>query len=539
MLSARLFPFRPSLTSLAASSSHHTSHLHQSGSLRAYATTPTDSKGSGKQSPTDSPEGEKATKHDASHANPRPDHQGAVGAARDEIRGITRDVAELISGKSGQPPAMAAMEQSSHSHGSTVKDDFYEITTSIVSSVPKPALYFGLAGTLPYLGTSLATVYLARQAALAAAGEKGYDLASSLTALHTVEHVQITYGAIILSFLGAIHWGMEFAQLGGAQGYRRLALGVIPVLLAWPTTFLSHGVALATQWTGFTLMWFLDQRASTIGWTTSWYSTYRFYLSIIVGFSIIGTFAGTGYYGAGAGAVSDANAKHSQHTTERVSPVARLNKIKVKDTKGGKLSGQIGGEIALEENETGEGYGKLRNIRKEEEAEEEERQKEEEEKEKAKQEENERQDEREASQIQNSKGIKKGQKSDKGMKSAGGQKGDKGDKAGAEIGEEDGDESDETEGNDEKGEDEGKDKDQGAKTSKKGESKQDKDDKEGEQDKEDEGGEKNGEEEQKEGEEKTEGEKKDAKKDDKEGENEGKKKEDKKQEKDKSKKSQK
>ncbi|RXK42439.1 hypothetical protein M231_00429 [Tremella mesenterica] len=445
---------------------------------------------------------------------------------------------------------MAAMEQSSHSHGSTVKDDFYEITTSIVSSVPKPALYFGLAGTLPYLGTSLATVYLARQAALAAAGEKGYDLASSLTALHTVEHVQITYGAIILSFLGAIHWGMEFAQLGGAQGYRRLALGVIPVLLAWPTTFLSHGVALATQWTGFTLMWFLDQRASTIGWTTSWYSTYRFYLSIIVGFSIIGTFAGTGYYGAGAGAVSDANAKHSQHTTERVSPVARLNKIKVKDTKGGKLSGQIGGEIALEENETGEGYGKLRNIRKEEEAEEEERQKEEEEKEKAKQEENERQDEREASQIQNSKGIKKGQKvrsgeedahdqSDKGMKSAGGQKGDKGDKAGAEIGEEDGDESDETEGNDEKGEDEGKDKDQGAKTSKKGESKQDKDDKEGEQDKEDEGGEKNGEEEQKEGEEKTEGEKKDAKKDDKEGENEGKKKEDKKQEKDKSKKSQK
>ena len=33
-----------------------------------------------------------------------------------------------------------------------------------------------------------------------------------------------------------------------------------------------------------------------------WYSTYRFYLSLVVGFSIMATFAGGGWYGAGAGA---------------------------------------------------------------------------------------------------------------------------------------------------------------------------------------------------------------------------------------------
>jgi hypothetical protein len=59
-----------------------------------------------------------------------------------------------------------------------------------------------------------------------------------------MEHVQITYGAIILSFLGALHWGMEFARYGGEVGYERLIVGTVPVLLAWPTTFLTHGVAL-------------------------------------------------------------------------------------------------------------------------------------------------------------------------------------------------------------------------------------------------------------------------------------------------------
>ena len=95
----------------------------------------------------------------------------------------------------------------------------------------------------------------------------GLDLPSALSNLHVLEHVQITYGAIILSFLGAIHWGMEFSKLGGEFGYRRLALGVIPVLYAWPTTFLAHGPALIAQWLGFTGTWLLDQRASTNGWS--------------------------------------------------------------------------------------------------------------------------------------------------------------------------------------------------------------------------------------------------------------------------------
>lgn len=72
----------------------------------------------------------------------------------------------------------------------------------------------------------------------------GLDFSSAMAALHTVEAVQITYGAIILSFLGALHWGMEFAKYGGQVGYERLIIGVVPVFIGWPTTFLSHGIAL-------------------------------------------------------------------------------------------------------------------------------------------------------------------------------------------------------------------------------------------------------------------------------------------------------
>ena len=40
----------------------------------------------------------------------------------------------------------------------------------MVTAVPAPILYTGLAGTIPYLGTAVATVFLAREASLASQG---------------------------------------------------------------------------------------------------------------------------------------------------------------------------------------------------------------------------------------------------------------------------------------------------------------------------------------------------------------------------------
>jgi hypothetical protein len=98
----------------------------------------------------------------------------------------------------------------------------------------------------------------------------------------------------IISALGAIHWGLEWAGYGGYHGYRRYAIGVLAPLLAWPTTLLPVEYALITQFVGFTFLYFADVSATTRGWTPPWYSTYRFVLTLIAGASIVITLIGRG-----------------------------------------------------------------------------------------------------------------------------------------------------------------------------------------------------------------------------------------------------
>ncbi|CAE7142361.1 unnamed protein product [Rhizoctonia solani] len=227
------------------------------------------------------------------------------------------------------------------SHGG-LKDDFMSITRDIAVTVPEPAMRVGLAGEqsgIPYVGTALASVYYARQAGQAMAGNlHGADVETTLQLLNQIQHVQVTYGAVLLGFLGAVHWGLEFAKYGGEQGYKRLALGVAPVLYAWPTLSLAPEVALAAQWAGFTAFWWADSKATTAGWTPKWYSQYRFYLSILVGSCIIGTLAGTNFFGP----ASNTKIDHSKlHRLDRVSAKGSLGGL---STKGGRKEGELSAE---------------------------------------------------------------------------------------------------------------------------------------------------------------------------------------------------
>jgi hypothetical protein len=164
------------------------------------------------------------------------------------------------------------------------------ITGWIASAVPKPVFLFGLAGEytscpcspiyrrisckicpiggLPYLAASGTTVYLAHQAGLAASGAiTTIDPGVAHTLLDQALNIQVTYGAVMLSFLGALHWGMEFAGFGGHKGYARLALGAAPVLYAWPTLALEPMAALIAQWVGFTGLWWADYKVTGLGWS--------------------------------------------------------------------------------------------------------------------------------------------------------------------------------------------------------------------------------------------------------------------------------
>jgi hypothetical protein len=93
-----------------------------------------------------------------------------------------------------------------------------------------------------------------------------------------------------------------------------------------------------------------------------WYSTYRFYLSIIVGFSIIGTLAGTGYYGVGSGALAGPGEKDV--TTAKLTSMQRLDRVAAKNHKSvsGVKTGRVGGEVETESlGEDGDAFVKFVN----------------------------------------------------------------------------------------------------------------------------------------------------------------------------------
>jgi hypothetical protein len=74
----------------------------------------------------------------------------------------------------------------------------------------------------------------------------------------------------IISFLGAIHWGLEWAKYGGVHGYPRYAIGVVAPMAGWSATVMPVEYALITQFLSFVGLYFVDTRAALKGWTPPW-----------------------------------------------------------------------------------------------------------------------------------------------------------------------------------------------------------------------------------------------------------------------------
>lgn len=96
------------------------------------------------------------------------------------------------------------------------------------STTRRTAWLVGLAGLLPFAASALAFF---------AAPDSWSGLA---------EGALIAYGAIILSFLGAVHWGLALRAPveEAAMGSARLVLGVVPALIGWLALLLPDVFAL-------------------------------------------------------------------------------------------------------------------------------------------------------------------------------------------------------------------------------------------------------------------------------------------------------
>jgi hypothetical protein len=79
------------------------------------------------------------------------------------------------------------------------------------------------------------------------------------------------YGAVITSFLGAIHWGLVM-RAGAAPAAPVLVWGVVPSLVAWAALLLGHAPGLllmaALLWTCFAVDRVLYPRHQLQNWLT-------------------------------------------------------------------------------------------------------------------------------------------------------------------------------------------------------------------------------------------------------------------------------
>ena len=138
-------------------------------------------------------------------------------------------------------------------------------------TLPLSAILLGAAGLLPFLGGSLAAL--------------GPDSEISRIAMLALA----AYGAVILSFLGGVHWGLGLAA-GSEQTVRaqrlRFGLGVVPSLIGWAALLvvfiglIKTGLLILVA--GFVATTIAEARATRIGLVPGAYMGLRWVLSIIV-----------------------------------------------------------------------------------------------------------------------------------------------------------------------------------------------------------------------------------------------------------------
>lgn len=103
------------------------------------------------------------------------------------------------------------------------------------------------------------------------------------------------YAAVILAFMGAIHWGLAMArERQDDAAHRQLGLSVLPALLGWLA--ISSGLpallALALLISGFIGLYLADVHAVKLELAPRWYTALRKPLTAVVLISLLAAWLG-------------------------------------------------------------------------------------------------------------------------------------------------------------------------------------------------------------------------------------------------------
>jgi hypothetical protein len=141
----------------------------------------------------------------------------------------------------------------------------------IMPGVPSPAKELGLAGLIPFVVLATAVWFV----------DPGWH--------ERAHEALLAYGAMILAFMGAVHWGLAMPEVDARVRSWQLGLSVVPSLLGWvalllPSQVLGYSVLL----TAFALLCVVDGRAAKRGLAPDWYPALRVPLTTVVVACLIG-----------------------------------------------------------------------------------------------------------------------------------------------------------------------------------------------------------------------------------------------------------
>lgn len=130
--------------------------------------------------------------------------------------------------------------------------------TSTAKEHSTPARWLGYGGLIPFFALSLLTLI-------------GSEAVSGWA-----NQALMAYGAVILSFVGALHWTRGLDAGNSSDAARLLSVSVIPALLAWTALLLPAHAGLLLLAAGFGLLYAYDRTA----WRLSpWFLSLRSHLT--------------------------------------------------------------------------------------------------------------------------------------------------------------------------------------------------------------------------------------------------------------------
>lgn len=102
----------------------------------------------------------------------------------------------------------------------------------------------------------------------------------------------INYGAVILSFVGALHWGFAMSQsdMTAHQRTRSFVWSVVPSLLAWMALLMTPKYAVMLLVAVFLIHFWQDRRLVQLVNLPAWYLPLRLRLTFVAVLSLISTY---------------------------------------------------------------------------------------------------------------------------------------------------------------------------------------------------------------------------------------------------------